>query len=68
MWQENDGSQVPYSILACSKEPGSAVDITDTSSDSKITVTVATKAPDTSEADADTTTNEGDSQPDNSES
>lgn len=65
VWQENDGSQVPYSILACSKEPGSAVDITDTSADSKITVTVAAKVPDTS--DTDTTVDEGDSQSNNSE-
>lgn len=43
-WIDNDGSMVAYSIVSCSKDPGTLVDITDTARESTITVEVAKKA------------------------
>lgn len=60
-WVENDGSHVPYSILTCSVDAGSLVDITDMSSESKIIITVAEKVVepvDTSMAEENTATEE----------
>lgn len=57
-WKENDGSLVPYSILSCNIEPGTLIDITDDSEDSKIIVTVADRAPDATAADEEDETSE----------
>lgn len=46
-WKENDGSYIPYSILDCNVTVGTLVDITDSSRENKIIVTVASKATDT---------------------
>lgn len=46
-WKENDGSYIPYSILDCNVTAGTLVDITDSSRENKIIVTVASKATDT---------------------
>lgn len=43
-WKENDGSFVPYSILDCNVAAGTLVNITDTGRESKIVVSVASKA------------------------
>lgn len=46
-WKENDGSYIPYSILDCNVTVGTLVDITDSTRENKIIVTVASKATDT---------------------
>lgn len=46
-WKKNDGSYIPYSILDCNVTVGTLVDITDSSRENKIIVTVASKATDT---------------------
>lgn len=43
-WKENDGTYVPYSILECNVEPGTLINITDTSKENQIVITVADKA------------------------
>lgn len=47
-WVDNDGSLVPYSIQSSSIAPGTSIDITDTSKDSQIVVTVASPVGQTS--------------------
>lgn len=42
-WVDNDGSQVPYSILSTNKETGTYIDITDKSDEATIVVQVASK-------------------------